>query len=138
VGKADQSRAGRYGPGAGAFGFEDLEVYKAAQRFRRRIYGLARTLPPDERFALAQQMRRAAASLTGNIAEGYGRHHWREGIQYCRQSRGSLLELVDALSLCQDAGYVEPTDVQAARREALETLRLLNGYIAYLQKKKAE
>jgi four helix bundle protein len=138
MGKAEPGGPGRYGPGAGAFGFEDLEVYKAAQRFRRRAYAFVAALPADERFALAQQIRRAAASLTANIAEGYGRHHWQEGIQYCRQSRGSLLELVDALGLCQDAGYVQPAEVEAARQEALETLRLLNGYIGYLRKKKAE
>ena len=89
----------RYGEGTSSFGFEDLDVYKAARAFRKRIYRLAKLLPEDGRHALARQMRRAAVSLTSNIAEGYGRHHWQENTQFCRQSRGSLLELIDDIKL---------------------------------------
>ena len=62
--------------------FEDLEVYKAARRFRIKIYALARTLPKEEKYNLADQMRRAAVSLTNNIAEGHGRFFYQENIQY--------------------------------------------------------
>ena len=78
---------GRYGDKASPFGFEDLEVYRAARAFRRRIYKLAKLLPEEEKYALGQQMRRAAVSLTNNIAEGYGRHHWQQNTQFCRQAR---------------------------------------------------
>ena len=67
---------GRYGDG-GVYGYEDLDVYKAARVFRQAAYDLVRHLPVEERFALGQQMRRAAVSLTSNLAEGYGRHHWQ-------------------------------------------------------------
>lgn len=127
----------RYGEQASPFGFEDLTVYQAASRLRRRVYGLVKTLPAEERFALGQQMRRAAVSLTSNIAEGYGRHHWQENTQFCRHSRGSLLEVVDTVNTCRDEAYVAEEDYKAARAEAAEVLRLLNGYIRYLQKQKA-
>jgi len=129
---------GKYGDDRSSFGFEDLDVYKAACAFRRRIYKLAELLPPEEKYALAQQMRRAAVSLTSNIAEGYGRHHWQESSQFCRQSRGSLLELVEDINICMDEGYAsaEPLD-KLKRQDALEVLKLLNGYIAYLQKQKS-
>jgi len=93
--------------GKSAFGFEDLELYRAARSYRKSIYSLIESLPVDERFALAQQMRRAAVSLTNNIAEGYGRYNWQETIQFIRQSRGSLMELVNDLNICEDQSYSE-------------------------------
>jgi four helix bundle protein len=58
--------------------FEDLELYKEARAFRKAIYQLIRKLPDDEKFNLASQMRRAATSLTNNIAEGNGRYTIRK------------------------------------------------------------
>ena len=128
---------GGYGDGTSAFGFEDLEVYKAARAFRKRIYKLVSKLPSDERFGLAAQMRRAAVSVTSNLAEGYGRHHWQENTQFCRQARGSLLELVDQINVCLDEGYADAEPLEQLKSEdALSVLKLLNGYIAYLQKQK--
>jgi len=126
----------RYGSEASEFGFEDLELYKQAREFRKRIYMLVKRLPDVERFALAQQMRRAATSVTSNIAEGYGRHHWQESIQFCRHSRGSLFELVEQTNTCADEGYCDSADLQAIRDNAATVLRLLNGYIGYLQRQK--
>ena len=66
--------------------FEDLEVYKAAREFRKKIYKiykLIKGLPPEEKYNLADQMRRASLSLTNNIAEGHGRYHFQENLQYC-------------------------------------------------------
>ncbi len=134
--REDRQDNKRYGNGASPFGFEDLDVYQVASRFRRRTYRLARALPPEERFALAQQMRRAAVSVTSNIAEGHGRHHWQENAQFSRQSRGSLMELVDAINVCREQKYISQDDWQQARQEAVDVLRLLNGYIAYLLKQK--
>ena len=70
--------------------FEDLEAYKLAREFRKKIFGLIRMLPDEEKYNLVNQMRRAATSLTNNIAEGHGRFHYQENIQFCRQARGSL------------------------------------------------
>lgn len=70
--------------------FEDLEAYKLARAFRKQIFGLIRMLPDEEKYNLVNQMRRAATSLTNNIAEGHGRFHYQENIQFCRQARGSL------------------------------------------------
>jgi four helix bundle protein len=82
--------------------FEDLEVYTAAREFRKQIYKLIKKLPPEETYNLASQMRRAALSLTNNIAEGHGRFFYQENIQFCRISRGSLMELIDDLNTCID------------------------------------
>ena len=79
--------------------FEELEVYQLARELRKEIYSLTKKLPVEEKFNLAGQMRRAATSLTNNIAEGHGRYHYQENIQFCRQSRGSLMELIDDLNI---------------------------------------
>ncbi len=70
--------------------FEDLDVWKACRELRRSVFDLTTTFPTEKRFRLTDQIRRAAMSGTANIAEGYGRYHYQEKIQFCRQSRGSL------------------------------------------------
>ena len=122
--------------GKSVFGFEDLDVYQAARELRRRVYKLVKLLPPEERYDLAPQMRRAAVSLTNNIAEGHGRYNWQDNTRFCRQSRGSLCELVDDFSVCEDQQYAKPDHLQNLRDDAANVLRLLNGYIAYLQRQR--
>ena len=70
--------------------FEDLETYQTAREFRKAMYRVAKRLPEEEKFALASQIRRAAVSLTNNIAEGHGRFHYLEQIKFCLNARGSL------------------------------------------------
>ncbi len=86
--------------------FKDLEVWKTARELRREIYALARILPDFEKYGLAGQLRRAATSVTANIAEGYDRFSYQENIQFCRQARGSLYELADHLTTCVDERYM--------------------------------
>jgi four helix bundle protein len=69
---------------------DDFELYRVAREFRKRGYVLLRQLPWEEKYALADQMRRAAVSGTNNIAEGHGRWHYQENIRLCRISRGSF------------------------------------------------
>ena len=109
--------------------FKDLEVWKTARQLRRELYDMAKGLPDIEKFSLASQIRRAAVSVTANIAEGYGRFGYQENAQMCRQARGSLYELRDHLTTCVDEGYLDP-----AKGERLDALiqsvtRLLNGYL---------
>jgi len=118
--------------------FEDLEVYRAAREFRRKIYKLIGSLPTEEKYSLREQMRRAAISLTNNIAEGYGRYHYKENIQFCRQARGSLCELIDDLNICNDEGYIGEDLIKQLRTEASHVHKLLNGYIAYLRRRKED
>ena len=118
--------------------FEDLEVYKAAREFRKRIYQLIKELPAEEKYNLASQMRRAALSLTNNLGEGHGRYHFQENIQFCRISRGSLMELIDDLNVCIDEKYFSIDYLEGLKQEAYRINKMLNGYIAYLKKRKAE
>jgi len=118
------------------FGFEDLEVYQAARAFRGRVYKLIKLLPGEERFALAEQMRRAAVSVTNNIAEGHGRYNWQDRMRFCRNARGSLAEVVDDINICIDEGYAERDHLEDLKSDAARVLRLLNGYIGYLREQR--
>jgi four helix bundle protein len=117
--------------------FEDLEVYKKAREFRKRMYAAARKLPDFEKYELGRQIRRAAVSLTNNIAEGHGRYHYLDEIKFQLQSRGSLAELVDDLNVCEDEGYLPVTEVGVLKQLAREVQRLINGYIRFLRERKA-
>jgi len=118
--------------------FEDLEVYKAAREYRKKIYQLVKELPAEEKYNLAGQMRRAALSLTNNIGEGHGRYHYQENIQFCRISRGSLMELIDDLNVCIDEKYFSLDYLRKLKEEGYTVNKILNGYIAYLKKKRNE
>lgn len=113
--------------------FEDLEVYQAAREFRKAMYGVTRRLPNFEKYEVASQIRRAAVSLTNNIAEGHGRFHYPDQMRFILHSRGSLEELIDDLNICLDEGYIPPDEVAMLREKALGVMALLNGYLRYLR-----
>ncbi len=99
---------------------------------------LAKNLPGEEKFRLAHQIIRAARSVTNNLAEGYGRFHYQENIQFCRQSRGSLYELIDHLIICLDDEYISDKQFTQYRDDSIRGIQLVNGYIRYLSKQKKE
>ena len=118
--------------------FEDLEIYKSAREIRKKVYSLAKKLPEYEKYNLAGQMRRAAVSLTNCIAEGHGRFHYQENIQFLRQSRGSLEEIIDDMNVCIDESYADLDRLNKLKQEGYIVLKRLNGYIKYLRKCKDE
>ena len=109
--------------------FKDLEVWRAARALRTKIYRLAGSLPDFEEFGLASQLRRAATSVTANLAEGYGRFGYQENVQLCRQARGSVYELRDHLTTCVDEGYLELAEAKKLDGMAQRVAQMLNGYI---------
>lgn len=124
--------------GAGEFAFEKLDVYKAAREYRKRLYKLVSFLPAEEKYALGSQLRRAAVSITGNIAEGHGRYNWQDNSRFCRIARGSLAETIDEINVCIDQGYAAKEHLEDLKQDAQRLLKLLNGYIRYLQKRRME
>jgi four helix bundle protein len=117
--------------------FEDLDAYQVAREFRKTMYGVNRRLPSFEKFELGSQIRRAAVSLTNNIAEGHGRYHYLEQIKFTLQARGSLQELIDDLNVCEDERYLPPVEVGSLKQAGWRVYQLLNGYIRYLRERKA-
>ncbi|MBI4165206.1 MAG: four helix bundle protein [Acidobacteria bacterium] len=90
---------------------------------------MAKALPDFEKFSLASQIRRAATSVTANVAEGFGRYGYQENAQSCRLARGSLFELRDHLTTCVDEGYLSATEGKRLDALAQSVGRLLNGYL---------
>jgi four helix bundle protein len=68
--------------------FRDLDVWRKCRDVRTMIWKVCKKFPTEEKFRLTDQMIRASRSSTANFAEGYGRFHFQENIQFCRQSRG--------------------------------------------------
>jgi len=117
--------------------FEDLECWKACREVKLFIQSLIKKFPEEERFALTDGMRRASYSITENIAEGYGRYHFQENIQFCRQSRGSLYEIKDQLISAYDSSYISNEELLEGKELITKAMALINGYINYLNKAKS-
>ena len=109
--------------------FTDLAVWQAARAFRKNVYLVSRGFPKQETFELGSQMRRAAVSVTANLAEGYGRFSYQENMQFCRQSRGSVYEIRDHLTTALDAEYITPEQCKKLDLEAISVIKLINGYV---------
>ncbi len=116
--------------------FEDLECWKANREVRRFVSGIIKKFPLEERFALIDGMRRASRSITENVAEGYGRFHYQENIQFVRISRVSLYELIDQLITAKDEKYIDDDEYQKGRELIDKAIQLVNGYINYLVRAK--
>jgi len=118
--------------------FRNLDVWKLARDFRQELKKLCDNLPKDEKYRLADQLIRASRSITANLAEGHGRYHFQENIQFCRLARGSLFECLDHLTVCLENGYIDDKMFVDLETSIYSILKKLNGYIKYLRDKKNE
>ena len=116
--------------------FRDLEVWAWCRELRRDVEAMCERLPRPEQTRLADQMIRAARSVTANLAEGFGRHHYRETVQSCRMARGSLFELLDHFVVASDKSYLKPAEFEAFENRIRSGIKLLNGFVRYLQSRK--
>jgi four helix bundle protein len=119
-----------------AHNITDLEVWKKARVFRNEISKLCKSLPNEEKYRLVDQIVRSSRSVSANIAEGHGRFHFQENIQFCRTARGSLIETFDHLTVALDEGYIDETIIIGHSAQYEELIKMLNGYINYLKKRK--
>ena len=113
--------------------FEDLKVWQLARDLKKEIYAIIKEFPKKEDYYLSAQIRDAAISITANIAEGGGRYHYQEEIQFCRIARGSLNEVIDHLYTALDAEYITKDRFTNLYNKARETEKVLNGYLSYLK-----
>lgn len=98
--------------------------------------GLCRIFPNDEKYRLADQIIRSSRSIGNNIAEGHGRFHYQDNIRFCVLARGSLSETLDHLIIALDEKIIDENTFKSFEAEYDNCLKLLNGYIHYLRKKK--
>lgn len=109
--------------------FTDLNAWKEGHKLVIAIYQLVKEFPRDENFALSDQMRRAAVSITSNIAEGFGRQTIKEKIQFYYQAQGSLTEIKNQLLIAKDIGYLKNDIFQQVAQQANIAHQLLQGLI---------
>ena len=117
-------------------GFEDLDCYQLAQQVLKEVYRVANRLPAIERYNLADQMRRAATSVTLNIAEGYGRYHYLDKTRFFYIARGSLDETLSGFIDCQTVGYTTEATLTGQRNLCHRALQALNGYIRFIHRQR--
>ena len=115
-------------------GLENLEVWREAMAFMEEVYRIViPTLPREERFALREQLQRAAQSIPANLAEGYGRYHYADQIRFCYIARGSAEEVYTYLTLAHRLGYLAEEPYRQISTSLQSLKRLINGYIRYLR-----
>jgi len=113
--------------------YQDLDVWKQSKALVRDIYELTKAFPKEEQFGLTNQLRRAAVSIPSNIAEGCGRNHFKDSIQFFFVSRGSLYEIETQIIIAFDLGYISNSDLKNIITKIKSCKRLLNGFINYFQ-----
>ena len=117
--------------------FEKLTTWQKAHQLMLDIHKkLIPVLPKEEKYDLADQLRRSSKSVPANIAEGSGRYYYLDNVRFCYNARGSLDETLSHLIAARDLGYCSTPLYQDLRVQIEEIRRLLNGYISWLKTKK--
>jgi four helix bundle protein len=114
-------------------GFEDLRVWQEAQNLAVTVYELVKLFPKDETFGLTSQIKRAAASVSVNIAEGFGRKTPKDKLQFYVIAYGSLLETKNFLYLAEKLNYLPTLQLEEALKQVISCQKLLNAFMRPLK-----
>lgn len=109
------------------FRFEKLDVWQKSVEFADRVYAVTKSFPSDERFGLTSQMRRAAVSISSNIAEGSGRSSDKDFAHFLEIAYGSLMEVVSQSQVAVRQAFLEQQSRDALHERAEELARMLSG-----------
>lgn len=118
--------------------FEELDVWKLAVELAVNIYKLTASFPKEERFGLVDQLRRAVASISANIAEGFGRYHYKDCVKFLYNARGSLFEARSHLLVANKLGFISPNDKDTYEQSLKDLKNLsvkLNNFISVIMKR---
>jgi four helix bundle protein len=113
--------------------FEDIEGWKKGRELKKAVYAHSKTGEFAKDFALRDQIRRAAQSITANIAEGFERGGTKEFIQFLGHSKGSCGEVRDHLYTAVDESYISQVQFEKLYKQSIEVSSLVAGFIKYLQ-----
>jgi four helix bundle protein len=116
--------------------FTELETWKQARKIRIFISDLIKKFPSEEKFRLTDQIVRCSRSIGNNIAEGHGRFHYQDNIRFCIIARGSLSETLDHMIIAKDENMISEEVFNSFQSEYDQCLKLLNGYIQFIKRKK--
>ena len=115
--------------------YRDLEVWQLGMDLAEECYGVTKGFPKEELFGMTSQIRRAAASIPANIAEGQGREHTKEFLHHLSVARGSLMELETHLMLGQRIGLLDQAKVTSLLTQSERISRMLSGLRKALEKR---
>ncbi len=110
-------------------GFEQLEVWQQAIDLAVSIYKITDSFPKSEIYSLTNQMRRASSSVSANIAEGYGRHGFKEKLQFYKIANGSLLETKSFCYLATRLGYMDQKQLDEILPLFISVQKMTNAMI---------
>ena len=100
--------------------YEELEIWERGMDLAVDVYTVTRRMPSDERFGMTLQMRKAAASVPSNIAEGHGRRAPLDCARFVGYGRGSLMEVRSNLQLSTRLTYLSPIEISTCMNEIAE------------------
>jgi len=109
--------------------FTDLVVWEKAHELVLMIYKATEDFPKEEMYGLTSQIRRAAVSITSNIAEGFGRQSYSEKINFYFMARSSNIELQNQLLVSKDVKYLEEKVFKDIANQSIKVHKLLNAFI---------
>jgi four helix bundle protein len=110
--------------------FTDLKVWQEAHKLALLIYKVTEKFPKQELFGLVSQLRRAAVSITSNIAEGFSRTSYKDKLKFYVMAHGSLTEVENQLILAKDLGYLSGEEFETITKQLVYTHKILNSFIA--------
>jgi four helix bundle protein len=116
--------------------FKELEVWRKAVKLAAAAYKQSSKFPTSEHYVLIPQLRKAAVSVSANIAEGWGRGSTREYIQFLLISRGSLMELLSHFAIAHELEYLNEAELSTIEADIDNIGRMLNGLITSLRVKR--
>ncbi len=111
--------------------FTDLIAWRDGHKLVLEIYKITRDFPKEELFSLVNQIKRAAISITSNIAEGFSRKSYKEKLQFYCIAQGSVTEIQNQLLIARDVGYINNEKFQKVAEQTVNVHKLINGLIKY-------
>lgn len=116
--------------------FYDLDAWRKGHLLVLDIYKITKKFPKEELYGIISQLRRAASSITANIAEGFARYHFNDKVRFYHNSRGSVAEVQDFLLLAKDLGYINAKECSELISRCNEVGKLINGLIKSIENQK--
>jgi len=120
------------------FGFEKLDAWQSAIDYAGQIYLLTEKLPNEEKFGLTNQMRRAAVSVSSNLAEGSSRSSPKDYLRFVEIAYGSLMETVSQAHIAKQQMFVNNREFERLTESADRLARMLSGLRRHLIEKQHE
>lgn len=115
---------------------EELNVWQKARELAKDVYALISFFPKEEKYNIVKHLKECSRNVPGNIAEGFGRFHYQESIQFYRIARGSLNEIKSDLYFSFDQKYLEEDKFKELIEKVEVISKMLNSLISSTSKLK--